>query len=287
MKILQICQYFYPYFGGQEMYVLQLSKKLKENGNDVTIYTSNHANVSDHENIDGINVVRFKMLFNPLNNPICLGFFNIRNNLKDFDIINVHNEHGFVTLVSCLLNLYYKKPIILTCHGQLIFGNWIKDTFEKIYSMTIGKMLFNIVDTVVANSEGDKEYICSLGIDPNKITVLSNAINAERMDNLYEKEIESIKINQNKYKDNNIILFVGSIIKRKGIDYLLKAFSEVRKVNNNVSLFIAGDGNYKKDAESLAKKLNIDEYVSFFGRVSEEQFKDLDWGSCLFQDAID
>lgn len=269
MKILQICQYFHPYFGGQEMYVRQLSKKLKEDGNDVTIYTSNHANVSKYEKIDGIDVFRFKMLFNPLNNPICPGFFNILKNLKDFDVINVHNEHGFVTLVSCFLNLYTKKPIVLTCHGQLIFGNALKDSFEKLYNMTIGKLLFNMVDTVVANSEGDREYIISLNVDPSKIVVLSNAINMEYMDNLYKREMESIKRNQTKNKDKDIILFVGNIIKRKGIDYLLKSFCEVRKVNKNASLYIVGDGYYRKDAELLAKKLNIDEHVSFFGRVSE------------------
>lgn len=271
MKILQICQYFYPYFGGQEMYVLQLSKKLKEYGNAVTVYTSNHANISRFEKIDGIDVFRFKMLFNPLNNPVCLGFFNIMKNLKDFDIIHVHNEHGFVTFVSCFLNLYLKKPIVLTCHGQLIFGNLIKDSFEKLYSMTIGKLLFKMADIVVANSEGDKEYIISLNIDPSKIVVLSNAINTEHMDNLYKREIESIKMSQAKYKDKNIILFVGSIIKRKGVDHLLRSFSEVRKVNKNVLLFMIGDGYYRKDAELLAKKLNIDEHVSFFGRVSEDK----------------
>jgi glycosyltransferase involved in cell wall biosynthesis len=253
------------------MYVLQLSKKLNEDGNDVTVYTSNHANISKHEKIDGIDIFRFKMLFNPLNNPICPGFFAIMKNLNDFDIINVHNEHGFVTFVSCLLNLYVKKPIVLTCHGQLIFGNVLKDSFEKIYNMTIGKLLFKMVDTIIANSEGDKEYIISLGIDPSKIIVLSNAINMEHMDKVYKREIDAIKISQVKNKDKDIILFVGQVIKRKGIDYLLRSFSEVKKINSNAFLYIIGDGYYRKDAELFAKKLNVGEHVSFFGRVSESK----------------
>lgn len=282
MKILQICQYFHPYLGGQEMYVRQLSKKLKDDGNDVTIYTSNHANISRHEKIDGIDVFRFKMLFNPLNNPICPGFFSILNNLKDFDVIHLHNEHGFVTVVSCLLNLYHKKPIVLTHHGQLIFGNVLKDSFEKLYNMTIGKLVFNMVDKVIANSEGDREYIVSLNVDPSKIVVLSNAINMEYRDNLYKREIESIKMSQTKNKDKDIILFVGTVIKRKGIDFLLRSFSEVRKIRKNALLFIAGDGYYRKDAELLAKKLDIDEHVSFFGRVSEEELVTLYNSSSVF-----
>lgn len=271
MKILQISQYFPPHFGGQEMYVLQLSKKLKEDGNDVTVYTSKHGKIPSFEKIDGLNIVRFSMLFNPLNNPICPGFLNILKNLKNFDIIHVHNDNAFVTLVTCFLNLYIKKPIVLTCHGQLIFGSFLKDYIGKLYGVTIGKLLFKMVDVVVANSEGDKEYIVSLNIDPRKIVVLSNAINMEHMDNLYKREIESIKMTQAKYKDKNIILFVGTLIKRKGIDNLLRSISKVRKVNKNVLLFIIGDGKYRKDAELLAKKLNIDEYVTFFGRVSEGQ----------------
>ncbi len=282
MKILQISQYFHPHFGGQEMYVLQLSKKLKEYGNDVTIYTANHAKIPNCEKVDGIDIIRFDMLFNPLNNPICIGFFNILKNLKNFDIIHVHNDNAFVTLITCFLNLYAKKPIVLTCHGRLIFGSYLKDRIGKLYGVTIGKLLFNMVDVIVANSVGDKEYIISLNIDPGKIVVLSNAINMEHMDNLYKREIESIKMNQDKYKDKNIILFVGTIIKRKGVDYLLRAISKVRKVNKNVLLFIIGDGNYRKDAELLARKLNIDEYVTFFGRVSEGQLITMYNSSSIF-----
>ncbi|PWB54272.1 MAG: hypothetical protein C3F06_05260 [Candidatus Methanoperedenaceae archaeon] len=264
MKILQVCPYFYPYLAGQEMFVLQLGKQLKKYGHSVTVYTSNHSHLPVYENIQGLDVFRFKMIFNPLNNPICPGFFNIYKKIRDFDIIHVHNEHSFVTLFTCFINLFYKNPIVLTCHGQLRFNNYWKDLFETIYSRTIGNFIFNNIDKVAALSDSDKKYLISIGVDSRKIIVIPNAINHEYLD------IISYNMKKQEEHDEKILLYVGVLIKRKGVDYLIKSIPDIIK-NNRLSLIIVGKGDYREQLETLVDKLDLANNIIFKGSVSTEE----------------
>lgn len=246
------------------MFVLQLSIQLNKFGHSVTVYTSNHAHLPVYEKIQEIDVYRFKMLFNPLNNPICPGFFSIYKKIKDFDIIHVHNEHSFVTFLTCLINLFYKKPIVLTCHGQLRFDNYWKDLFETIYNRTVGRFIFKNIDKIAALSDSDKKYLISIGVDPGKIVIIPNAINHEYLDYI----LYNMKI-QEKH-DEKILLYVGVLIKRKGVEYLIKSIPDIIQ-NNRLTCIIVGKGDYRQQLETLVDKLNLSDNIVFKGSVSTEE----------------
>ena len=270
MRILQVAQYFPPYPGGQERYVLHLSKKLRQLGHKVTVYTTNHSNLPSFEQFEGIDVYRFKMLFAPLNNPISLDFLKIFRNLDNFDLIHVHNEHSFLSFVSILYNLVYKKPAVLTCHGQLRFGSSLQDLFEGIYMRSIGRSIFSIVDKIVTLSKTDKDYLASFGVGKNKIEVLSNAIDIDYLSGEVNKEApKKYKLNE-KFSYKKIMLFVGRIIKRKGIHYLIKSIPEVIKAHKDVLCVLIGNGEYKSQAEQLTRNLNLEDYVLFLGSLPQE-----------------
>ena len=265
LKILQVCPYFHPFLAGQEIYVLRLSKKLINYGHNVTIYTSNQSQLPAYEKIEGLDVFRFKMLFSPLNNPICPGFLNIFKNIKSFDIIHVHNEHAFVTFVTCMINLFYKKPIVLSCHGQLRFDNYWKDLFERLFSRTIGRLIFNSTSKITVLSESDKKYISGIGVDAKKIIVLQNAIDLDYIDSIHHSQDVQEK------HDEKIVLYVGVLTKRKGIDYFIKSIPYVIKKHPKIHCIIVGKGEYREQLETLVNKLNLQAYVSFKGRVTTEE----------------
>ena len=70
------------------------------------------------------------------------------------------------------------------------------------------------------------------------------------------------------------ILYLGRLNKTKGIDLLIKAFSQID--NQCIKLKIAGGFNdYKEDLESLVKSLNLTDKVEFLGLVKNEFKNDL------------
>ncbi|KKG09295.1 glycosyltransferase family 4 protein [Methanosarcina sp. 2.H.A.1B.4] len=269
MKILQVCPYFYPYLAGQERYVLQLSKKLSKHGDHVEVFTTNHLALPRFELIEKIPVHRFNMISAPLNNPISIDFLNAFNKMKSFDVIHIHNEHSFVSLMTCLYNTVLKKPIVLTCHGQLKFGSSFKDLFEKLYSKTIGRFIFNSATKIIALSEDDKNYIAGFGINDDKILILPNAIDVDYLETCVSNS-EIYNELRSKFVDKKLVLYVGRIIPRKGIEYLIKSIGIVVKKNKNVLFVLIGDGEYKKTAEQLCEETGVSDHVLFLSGLSDE-----------------
>jgi glycosyltransferase involved in cell wall biosynthesis len=69
----------------------------------------------------------------------------------------------------------------------------------------------------------------------------------------------------NKFK----LVFMGHLIKGKGVDFILNAIPELAKKYPDVSLTIVGTGTEEETLKNLAKDLNIEKNVSFTGFVKE------------------
>jgi glycosyltransferase involved in cell wall biosynthesis len=72
-------------------------------------------------------------------------------------------------------------------------------------------------------------------------------------------------------KDGFEILTVGYLLKRKGIEYLIRAMVPVVKEFKNVKLKVVGNGPYKENLIRLTKELSLSEYVEFSGRVPRRE----------------
>ena len=58
-----------------------------------------------------------------------------------------------------------------------------------------------------------------------------------------------------------IILYVGRIVRLKGVDYLIKSFSLIEEKISNAFLVIVGDGPFREECENLAEELEIKNIV--------------------------
>jgi len=75
-------------------------------------------------------------------------------------------------------------------------------------------------------------------------------------------------------KDGDInIVYVGAFSNQKGVDVLIKAFSNLTKNYNNAILHLVGDGELLQPMKTLAKALEIDHNIIFYGaRKDVEDF---------------
>lgn len=128
-------------------------------------------------------------------------------------------------------------------------------------------------NAIVTLSLSDKKYIESLGISHNKIFVIPNAINFNKWNDIKVK-CDEIEIIKNKYnlKNKYIILYVGQLIKRKGISYLIQSITLLPEyIYKNIVIIIIGDGGYSFELIELAKKLGVSDKILFMGTVSERE----------------
>lgn len=67
------------------------------------------------------------------------------------------------------------------------------------------------------------------------------------------------------------IIFMGSILKKQGVQLVIEALSIIKKEIPDISLTIIGDGPYRPELEKLTTKLNLNSRVSFAGYVEDHR----------------
>jgi glycosyltransferase involved in cell wall biosynthesis len=114
------------------------------------------------------------------------------------------------------------------------------------------------------------------------VTALSRNLKelAEKTSNKINIEVIYNGVDTNKFRPvinepnlNIDILFVGRLIRRKGIINLLKAFKEVCEEYKNCELTIVGGGPKRKYLENFCRRVKIESSVKFLGAV---EYKDID-----------
>lgn len=273
MKILQFIPYFIPYPGGQEKYIYNLSKDLVKSGHEACVITSNVPKGKKNEIIDGISIKRYYCIGTLLRNPITPAFLTMKPKIKNYDILHLHNEHSSASLIAALVKFGSHTPLVITCHGQLKFGDSFRDAIVKIYDKILGRFIFNKADSIVISGICDKEYICS--IDPkneNKLTIIPNSIDPEEFLPYLNQENKEFLTRYN-ISDKKIILFVGQVIRRKGIEFLIKAIPlMINRTSENFIILVVGTGDYLDKAKKMVDDYNVGKYIRFTEKIP---FKDL------------
>lgn len=187
--------------------------------------------------------------------------FNISSLSKIYEIfknnhlIHFHDFNPIIILIAYFL----QKKIIYTEHGNFAFGR--KKRTRDIIILFLRKCYFKfILDTIVANSDFTKEYLCDQWkIKEDKIKIIHNGIVFDNLSN--EKKIDEIRT---KYKNKYIIGTTSRLVGFKRVDRLIKAFQLLIQDQNDSVLLIVGDGTDKSKLEGLVRDNKI-ENVHFLG----------------------
>jgi glycosyltransferase involved in cell wall biosynthesis len=88
----------------------------------------------------------------------------------------------------------------------------------------------------------------------------------------YPEDTSNMRIQNflEKNQQRKTILYSGRLMKIKGVEYLIKAFSELEKKFNNAMLLIIGEGELKTDLEMLSKELDV-KNIEFWDWLKPEE----------------
>jgi glycosyltransferase involved in cell wall biosynthesis len=146
-----------------------------------------------------------------------------------------------------------------------------KNLFRFFYRYFIHLLFPFFVDLIIVESpEARNRILKRYWWLKNKIIVLPNGVDTDT----YEELEKSIKRSKRSTK-KKIILFVGDVISRKGVDLLIKAFSRLEKEYPSYIVKIVGDvkvdPTYKKFLDKLIQSERISKKVIFLGRIGEKE----------------
>jgi colanic acid/amylovoran biosynthesis glycosyltransferase len=128
----------------------------------------------------------------------------------------------------------------------------LKNYYREVFSQVF--LLLPICDFF-------KNKLIKLGANKKKIKVHHLAIKADKFKFNFKKPAKVLKI-----------LTVARLVEKKGIEYSLKALSNL---NLNFEYRIVGEGEEKKRLEKLVLELNLNKRVKFLGAKNSKEVKEL------------
>ncbi len=258
MKIGLVCPYDIFKNGGVQECVLALKSEFQKLGHSACIITPRPKGV-EAEHIDGIFLIGGSRDFN---SPFHATTAQISASIDNQSIDNLLSEHQFdilhfhepwVPIVSRQILARSNTINVATFHAKLP-DTIMSKTLEKVIT-PYTKSILKYIDALTAVSDSASEYVSSLTKTP--INIIPNGI-----------DIDKFKRNTNANRQNQTVLFIGRLEKRKGIIYLLRAFMLLKESNPDTKLKIAGDGPDRHKLERFVNDNHISD-VEFLGFVDE------------------
>ena len=200
----------------------------------------------------------------------------LANELKtySFDLVDLHWTFPDLP-VGVALAHKYNTPVILTLRGLEALHQGDLGPRKSIVQANLTK-----VDHIIALSNELEEASISLGAVPSKHTLIRNGVNTT---DFYYKPLDACRNQLNLDPNEKIIVMVGSLIRRKGFDVVIRALSALKKGNDTVAqsikLYIIGsegpEGDFRQHLFQLIEETGIQEQVVFQGPVPNKQL--VDW----------
>lgn len=245
-----------PLSGGAEKVTLEHAKAWVQNGATVTWLAGNYFGGKKNEQIDGVDIVR---IGNPITIYLLALFFYWLNG-GNFDLV-VDEIHG-IPFLSPLWAWKSKKLAYIHEVAQEIWDdmlpfpiNILGKIYEKLY------FVFYKSTPFLTGSNSTKEDLVRYGIPEKNITVLPHGLFLTPADSIPKKE------------KNLTLIFVGRLVKMKGIEDAIRIFAEIKISQKGARLWIvgAGDKEYVSYLRFITAQLKLQESIRFYGYVTEEK----------------
>lgn len=256
IRILHIVEDFSIASGGLRTAINNLDQHLKSAGFYSYILSS------DKEREDEIYLVdaKNKWLYSPL------WAKQIRHivEIHKINIIHIHGVWLYPQLAGAIYAVQNKVPFVLSTHGMLQPWLWRKGKIKKkIYFNLISKKWFSKASVVHAVTS-DESMNLRKYFPKNKFIEIPNLIDVDHASEPKITEKPEVRY----------ILYIGRLNKTKGIDLLIKVFSEIE--DNDLKLLIAGGFNkYKIKLDKLIRIFDRNNKIEFLGTVKGQQKLDL------------
>ena len=228
-------------------YLFAQARGLIDNKVDVTIYSNKKTFLSSPKKIKVENTFGdiFKTKGKLVNaiffvSGIIKSYFKAKSSSHNFFHLHFF-DFSILNFFACFFAIFFDVRLILTVHDV--------NPFSKKTNFFFKRWCLFLADKIIVHNEFSKKQLIKYGLNLNKISVVPHG---NYLDYIKPKTNKIVAKEKFGLQNKKVIMFFGMIKEEKGLDILIKSFSEVRQSNKNVILLIAGK-NYKTDIEKYIK----------------------------------
>ena len=254
-----------PEAGGAETYYHEIFSRLARSGEyQVTVLSHTFAGSPSCEEIDGTRVIRIgsRSFFNYAVIPF------VRRHEGEYDLLIED-----INKVPFLTPLYTRIPrlhMVMHFFGASIFREVSAPLASYVYMGEKLVPLFYRREPFIAISDSTKRDIRKFCTDEKRIAVVEPGIDVDFFHPTARKESPPL------------LVYCGRIKRYKNVQFLINSMVQLSRRIPDITLHVAGSGDYLPVLKRLAQDLGIANRVVFHGRVSEDQKRDLLSRATLF-----
>ncbi|MBU4462591.1 MAG: glycosyltransferase family 4 protein, partial [Proteobacteria bacterium] len=284
-KIAFAMEKFSRYAGGAESYAVSLATFLIENGWEVHLFGETWDGEPEAAVFHKITIPKYlpawlKMVLFALNHKRA-----VKN--QNFDVVlgfgntlymNVYQSHGGVHWLSTKRKVYSEKSKIKQAIKRLIIilslKQWMRAWIES------APFRLDPRPKIVAISQMIKKDMESFfRVKGAEIKVVYNGVDTSRYNQNLRHELRGPLRKQSGIREDEVVfLFISYDLKKKGIEPLVEAASQLKiSGNNNFKVMVIGGLPYRALSKQISA-LNIEDKIFFTGQVrsTEEYYANSD-----------
>lgn len=268
-------------------FVLNLAMDLQNLGWRIDVLAPHALNTSKKENLNGVQVERFRYFWPDKEETVCYQggtLINLRKNrinyLKlpplifcewlniffrlasgKYDLLHSHwiLPQGFTGVMAAKI---FGIPHITTVHGGDVFG------LQGLLFERFKKFTLQNIDAITVNSSATEKAITEIVPKLDKLHKIPMGVSDNNSKNIIESDIL-----KKKYKNEKgpLLIYIGRLVKEKGVEDLIHAVDLLQKRIPAVSCLIIGEGQDRTIFENLVQELNLTNRFFFSGWVEPEK----------------
>jgi glycogen synthase len=272
------------YFGGVERRIIEVTKQL-QNDADITVYSGTKAGFKQPTEVNGTRVVpcySTDRLY-PMDNWFFNRSLNKTAGIFDNDLFEAHNVSGY-GFPNQLKKHQFKKPLIHVVHGPLqdeyeqaqktehqTARNKFANSFMR-YQAGLEEKMAQKAKLIVAVSKYSMGRILeSYDVDNSKVRVVPNGVDPEK----FKPQDRDVARQHLGLSNEPCVLFVGSLIPRKGLQFLIKAAEKIVNQRPQTKFLIVGEGPLKNQLQALISTQDLLGNFKFIGNLKDKQLSDV------------
>jgi phosphatidylinositol alpha-mannosyltransferase len=229
-KIALVTPYYYPLFGGVQEYVYHLKKEYKKLGYYTRVITGHFGRKKSKDEDEVLRFGKgFPITINGSTGRIILmsGRNRVKQMLAKYNFDIIHFQEPFVPFLSHHILKDSKAVNIATFHA-----NFNSNLYYRLGTRFLTPLWDKLNGKIAVSPSAEKSVARYF---KGKVAIIPNGVDTQRF-NPKNPEIR-------KYDDGKTnILFTGRLEKRKGLNYLLLAYSKLKHKYPETRLIVVGRG---------------------------------------------
>jgi glycosyltransferase involved in cell wall biosynthesis len=255
LHVVMVIQRFRPYFSGQGVQVEELSKALVRRGAEVEVVSAVRCGDAVlEERTDGVTIRRLRCdlpgrgasrLRRRLWSPTFAlrSFFHLLRNRRRIDLVHVHGAIDALYSAWVFGRLFH-VPVLFEL---TLMGADDPETVRnsKNWFANLRYALYRRLPGYVAISAALAEAYRKAGLPSEKLRTIPQGVDVERYRPVEDRA--SLRRELGASERDPLLVFLGSLVERKGIDVLLNAWEQIHRSSPSACLWLVGLDRFADD----------------------------------------